>query len=202
MKEFFLRFLLIPLAIVITGNAVSAMEEKTNDPLIKLNIGGQIYIYPKSTLINSGDYFKSLLSGNYKNIIFDDGSIYISYSKEAFKEVDHFLTTGNLLLCCNIDVIIEAANFFGIDLMLKHLEEINQPRMSERKRVCGYKSLYVKDTRKCSECEKAVENDLLSFVEHLIDMHHAQVDCAYSYLNEFRTQTWEIMYRVPVNENN
>lgn len=87
--------------------------------IIKLNVGGRIFMTSKETLIGNNDnFFFPLVNGDFKATKDENGAYFIDRNGDYFAPILDFLRHGKLIIPdnMNIEAVFEEAKFYSIDL--------------------------------------------------------------------------------------
>lgn len=95
-------------------------EPSSKEELVRLNIGGILYVTTKTTLFSKGDnFFTPLLSGKISSLKDETGAYYIDRNGKNFEPILDFLRYGQLIVpkYLKIASVINEANFYAIDIV-------------------------------------------------------------------------------------
>jgi len=125
--------------------------------IIKLNVGGILYVTTTTTLFSQGaSYFTGLLSGNFATTKDENGAYFIDRKGEYFNPLLEYMRTGELEIPPGMsrEAVLREARFYSLTNLLKYVEEHNaaiEKEQFERRRL-RFDGYYLKNTkRKLSE---------------------------------------------------
>jgi len=96
-------------------------ENNTNNNtgIVRLNIGGHIFVTTKSTLLSRGEnFFTPLLNGKLNSHKDETGAYFIDRNGNYFEPILDFLRHGDLMIPndLNLSLVLKEANFYSIDI--------------------------------------------------------------------------------------
>lgn len=97
----------------------NSIDYTNQSQIIKLNIGGRIFMTTKLTLIGGGEnFFVPLVEGDFKANTDKEGAYFIDRNGDYFAPILDFLRHRKLIIPDNVnrEGVIEEANFYSIDL--------------------------------------------------------------------------------------
>ena len=108
------------------------------DEWIKLNVGGQIFLTTKRTLLSEpNSMLANMFSGEFSPGAKDElGAYMIDRTPEYFKPILNYLRTKELIMDQNISKngVLAEARYFGIQGLVDQIEEMGKKRIPESPR--------------------------------------------------------------------
>ena len=105
------------------------------DEWIKLNVGGQIFLTTKRTLLSEpNSMLANMFSGEFSPGAKDEqGAYMIDRTPEYFKPILNYLRTKELIMDQNISKngVLAEARYFGIQGLVDQIEEMEKKRIPE-----------------------------------------------------------------------
>lgn len=102
------------------------------DNFIVLNVGGQVFVTAKETLLVKDSYFEKRFSGTMDPGFELDGAAFIDRSPVLFAHILEFLrkqekwyVPDSLEVLCEL---VEEARFYGLDALIAHIKEKVKPK--------------------------------------------------------------------------
>ena len=103
-------------------------NETKNSNIIKLNVGGVMYVTTRSTLCQPGSWFETMFSGKMEPGIQIDGAYFIDRDGEMFRYVinymrnlDKWLPPGDVEI---LSQLVNEAGFFCLEGMLEKIKKM------------------------------------------------------------------------------
>jgi len=87
--------------------------------IIRLNIGGHLFVTTKSTLLSRGEnFFTPLLNGKLNSHKDESGAFFIDRNGKYFEPILDFLRHGDLVVPTDLSLslVLKEANFYSIDI--------------------------------------------------------------------------------------
>ena len=105
------------------------------DEWIKLNVGGQIFLTTKRTLLSEpNSMLANMFSGEFSPGAKDElGAYMIDRTPEYFKPILNYLRTKELIMDQNISKngVLAEARYFGIQGLVDQIEEMGKKRIPD-----------------------------------------------------------------------
>jgi hypothetical protein len=111
-------------------------RQSSGGGLVKLNVGGRVYVTLASTLTQNGtgdNFFSRMLSGKFSSTMVDSDQHFIDRNGDYFAPLLDYLRTGHWHVPQYIDLrmILREADFYGIELGVEVLSDDAIPVLRE-----------------------------------------------------------------------
>ncbi|XP_065836289.1 uncharacterized protein [Oscarella lobularis] len=107
----------------------------SSDGIVKLNVGGVVYVTTESTLLSHpNSFFSSLLSQRLPTTQDEGGALFIDRTGEYFLPILHYLRTRRLFIPPNVDVeaVQEEARYFLLTDLVDEIDKILETKRAEK----------------------------------------------------------------------
>lgn len=108
--------------------------EENQSQIVKLNVGGKLFLTSSQTLtMYSHTFFSSLLSGRFSSTKDEQGAYFIDRNGEIFGVILDFMRTGEFLVPQNIDIrmVEREARYYGLDDLVSQILILQMPQEPE-----------------------------------------------------------------------